>query len=222
MSDLIKINEKISYLPSSRNPLSCEVIFIKEKDATWIFDVGLSKDAADKINSIQGKKNIVISHFHPDHTFNLLKIKYDNLYVSKYTKRYTFKGTVIQENTNFPNGMQIWTLPSSHAKGCLCLLAGDYAFMGDGTYSKERRGNHTYNIQLLKEEIEVLKKIPCTYVCLDHDPTFIQKRVDLIELHQQIYNRKNDSNFLLKNNCEISVEDFFHTDGTVRYEDRDK
>ena len=39
--------------------------------------------------------NIVISHFHPDHILNLAKISYDNLYVSKYTKRYTFRGIVV-------------------------------------------------------------------------------------------------------------------------------
>ena len=148
-NNIIKINEQISYLPSSRNPISCEVIFIKATDCTWIFDTGCTKEAADAINAIDGKKKVVISHWHPDHTWNIRKIKYDELYVSRNTKKYTWRGTVIEEDTDFGE-VKIITLPSSHAKGCLCLLFGDYAFMGDGTYSKERKGNHTYNVQLLQ------------------------------------------------------------------------
>lgn len=210
-SNLVKITDNISYLPSSRNPISCEVIFIKENDVTWIFDTGLTKEAAEAINAIEGKKNIVISHWHPDHTLNLAKIKYDQLYVSRNTKKYTWRGTVLEQDTDFGE-VKIRLLPSSHAKGCLCLLYKDYAFMGDGTYSKERKGNHTYNVQLLQAEIEVLEKIPCRYVCLDHDPVFIQERKDLIELHKKIFDRRQEG-------CpEISVEDFFNSDGSVDYE----
>ena len=107
--------------------------------------------------------------------------------------------------------VKICTLPSSHAKGCLCLLAGDYAFMGDGTYCKERKGNHTYNVQLLQAEIEVLEKIPCRFVCLDHDPVFVQERSDLIILHKNILSRKKEGSPV------ISVEDFFNSDGSVNY-----
>lgn len=211
MAELIKITDNISYLPATRKPISCDVIFIRTKNATWIFDVGFTKEAAEEINKIEGVKNIVISHFHPDHVWNLRHVKYDNLYVSKNTKRYIFKGTVLTEDTDFEDGeIKIINLPSSHAKGCLCLLSGDYAFMGDGTYAKERRGNHTYNAQLLKAEIEALEKIPCRYVCLDHDKNFIQKRSDLIVLHKEIYARRKEGNPV------ISVEDFFNPDGSVK------
>ncbi|MCQ2578264.1 MAG: MBL fold metallo-hydrolase [Treponema sp.] len=210
-SKLIKITDKISYLPSSRNPISCEVVFIKGDGCTWIFDTGLTKEAAHYINQVEGPKKVVISHWHPDHTLNLAKIKYDELYVSRHTKKYTWRGTVLESDTDFGD-VKVIVLPSSHAKGCLCLLAGDYAFMGDGTYSKERKGNHTYNVQLLQAEIEVLEKIPCRYVCLDHDPVFVQERKDLINLHKTIYSRRTEGNPI------ISVEDFFNADGTVNYD----
>ena len=207
---IIKINEQISYLPSTRKPISSEVVFIKGSDCTWIFDTGLTKDAAEAINSIEGKKKVVISHWHPDHTLNLSKIKYDELYVSKNTKKYVLRGTVIEKDTDFVE-VKICTLPSSHAKGCLCLLAGDYAFMGDGTYCKERKGNHTYNVQLLQAEIEVLEKIPCRFVCLAHDPVFVQARSALIILPTNILSRKKEGSPV------ISVEDFFNSDGSVNY-----
>lgn len=91
MPNLISITQNISYLPLTTNPLSCDVVFIKTEKSTWIYDVGSSKDALDAINEVSGKKNIVISHFHPDHIYNLFNknLKYDNLFVSKYTKKYS-------------------------------------------------------------------------------------------------------------------------------------
>lgn len=214
MHELITLTDSISYLTSSREIMSCEVIFIKDGDTTWIFDTSTTKEAADIINAIPGKKNIVISHWHPDHTANLRRLKWDNLYVSRHTKRYTWRGTVISETTTIGN-VTIMPLPSSHAKGCLCLISGDYAFMGDGTYCVEKKGNHHYNVQLLQEEIAALEQIPARYVGLDHDPRFIQELSDLIILHKQIFDRRQPG-------CPtISVEDFFKSDGKVDYEARD-
>lgn len=215
---MVQINEFISYLPATRNPFSCDVVFIKQKTAdgenvTWIYDVGTSKAAADEINSIDGKKKIVLSHFHPDHVMNLLrKIRYDEIFVSKYTKHYVRVGTVVNEDFTVPGNpeVKVFHFPSSHAKGCLALLCGEYVFLGDGTYAKEKIGNHTYNVQFLKEEIDVLENLSCEFVCLDHDRNFIQKRTELIELHKQIYARRKEGNPL------INVEDFFNLDGSVR------
>ena len=209
---LVKINDYITYLPASRKPFSCDVVFIKTNKATWIFDAGMSQAAADEINKIEGPKNIVISHFHPDHIFNLVKVKYDNLYVSRNTKKYTIKGTIIEETTIFEEEPQIkiMNLPSSHAKGCLMLICGNYAFMGDGTYAKEKIGNHTYNAQLLKSMIDVMESLPCPYFCLSHDRNFIQNKATVLQLYRDIYDRRTSDNPV------ISVEDFFNTDGSVK------
>ena len=109
---LINLTPEISYLPSVENPISSDVVFIKPADSeiTWIFDTGANSEAAEIINSIEGKKNIVISHFHPDHIINLLKVKYDNLYVTKYTKKYTRAGTIVDEELNFPDGIKIYQI----------------------------------------------------------------------------------------------------------------
>ena len=97
---LIKLNEFISYLPATEKPLSCDVVFIKTDKATWIFDVGLNKEAVSEIKKIEGTKNIVISHFHPDHILNLVNVSADNIYVSKNTKKYTIKVKIIFSNKN--------------------------------------------------------------------------------------------------------------------------
>lgn len=234
--ELIHLTDEISYLQATEKPLSCDVVFIKPKsqnsnkdkdenenedeNTTWIFDVGSNKKFLKTIKQIKGKKNIVLSHFHPDHILNLPFIKLkndDNLFVGKYTKKYTFKGTVVSGISDFQVLSEeekakpiIFELPSSHAKSCLCLLYKDYCFTGDATYCKELFPRHTYNAQLLKAEIEVLEKLPCKYFCLSHDKQFIFPKEEIIELHKKIYSRAE------KNNPTISVEDFFNSDGSVK------
>lgn len=238
---LINLTQNISYIPASTKPFSCDVVFIKGRKFTWIFDCGTTKEIADEINKIQMPKNIVISHFHPDHILNLTRIDYDNLYVSKYTKKYTFKGTVLESDfftqdflaqTTSPNSqnsqiaqishislnfqnddknqIKIFHLPSSHAKGCLCLSCGDYCFMGDGTYAKEKIGNHYYNAQLLLQMINTMEKTDAKYFCLSHDRNFVQNKETVLALYKDIYKRRQEGN------PKISVEDFFNVDGTVK------
>ena len=226
MDSLIQLTDEISYLASTRKPFCCDIIFIKPKqnnpdNITWVYDVGTTKEARDLINAIDGTKVIVISHFHPDHILNVPFIKFnkgDELIVSKYTKHYTLKGNLFENldesskafSSDYNIRPQIYMLPSSHAKGCLCLHYKDYSFMGDGTYCKEVRLHHSYNAQLLREEIDVLKSIDCKYFCLDHDPKFSYTKEELSELHESIYSRRE------KNNATISVEDFFNPDGSVK------
>lgn len=97
-SKLIKINDEISYLDASDDPISSNVVFIKPKNSqtTWIFDVGMTSLAAQEINAVQGKKIVVISHFHPDHLFNINRISYDELYLSAHTFKYAKKGIVVK------------------------------------------------------------------------------------------------------------------------------
>lgn len=203
--ELKKITDNISYLPASEKPLSCDVVFIKTSQGTWIFDTGVNSTAAQLIQEVEGKKNIVISHFHPDHIFNLTRVKCDNLYVSKNTKRYTFKGTVIQGEEIFSEDpeIKIMELPSSHSKGSLILLCQDYAFMGDGLYCRPVKGHHSYNAQLLQEMIKVLESLPVKYFCLSHSEEFIQNKETVIQLYKDIYKRRKPDSPI------IDVEDYF-------------
>ncbi|MCQ2591390.1 MAG: MBL fold metallo-hydrolase [Treponema sp.] len=209
---LVQITSDISYLPASEKPLSCDVVFIKTDKETWIFDVGMNKQSVEAINQIDGPKNIVISHFHPDHILNLGKVSYENLYVSANTKKYVFKGSVVTKDLDFDCSpkISIKLLPSSHAKGCLCLLCGDYAFLGDGAYSKPIRGHHTYNAQLLQEMIKVMESMDVKYFCLSHDKNFIQSKESVLELYKNIYKRRTPDSSV------IDVEDFFNSDGSVK------
>lgn len=143
-------------MPSETSPLSADVYAIRGETAWWIFDVGASDEAADFINNLpcdvsagellEGtaprlhqdavslKKNIVISHFHRDHFFNLSRVSFDNLFVGRETFRHcdesirARRGTqVVESPLQFEDGLKIRIepIPSSHAKGSLMLTVGD-------------------------------------------------------------------------------------------------
>lgn len=209
---LKQITPEISYLPSIENPLSCDVVFIKPEasDITWIFDTGTNSEAAQTINKIEGSKNVVISHFHPDHILNLLKIKYDNLYVTKYTKRYTRAGTIVDEPVTFLDGIKLYQIPSSHSKGSLVLEYKDYAFLGDATYCHFRLKAREYNVQLLEQMIKKMEEIEAPNFCLSHDKTFVQPKESVIRIYQKILSRRTPGN------PKINVNDFFNADGSVK------
>lgn len=216
MSELVKLTENISYLPACTQPLSCDVVLIKTKKATWVFDTGVCLEAAELINSIEGPKKIVLSHFHADHITNLNAIKFneeqDELYVSTFTKKYTGRGTVVEQEISFDEEpeIKIIPIPSSHSKGCLALLCQNYCFMGDATYCLEKRHAHSYNVQLLKELIDTMEKIDCQYFCLDHSNIFAQPRKIVLTLYKRIYEKRNPKESF------ILVEDFFNADGSVK------
>ncbi len=204
MSSIITLTDRISYLPATQVPFSCDIGFIKAPDCTWIFDVGIGPGAVNAINSIQGKENIVISHFHPDHIVNLPLVKYDELFVSPNTKKYTCTGTILTASAQFDD-VKILPMPSSHAKGCLALVCGDYAFLGDGAFCKYKGMHHIYNVQILKEMIDFLEKIKCRYFCLSHEKNFVQNRESVIGIYKDIYARRKE------NDPYINVDDYFST-----------
>ena len=209
---LINLTPEISYLPSVESPISSDVVFIKPQgsDTTWIFDTGTCGEAAELINAVDGKKNIVISHFHPDHILNLLKVKYDKLYVTKYTKKYTRVGEIVDGELLFPDGIKISQIPSSHSKGALILEYKDYAFLGDATYCHFRLTAREYNVQLLEQMIKKMEEITAPNFCLSHDKGFVQAKESVLRIYRKILARRKNGS------PTINVNDFFNEDGGVK------
>ena len=209
---LINLTPEISYLPSVESPISSDVVFIKPQgsDTTWIFDTGTCSESAELINAVEGKKNIVISHFHPDHILNLLKVKYDKLYVTKYTKKYTRVGEIVDGELLFPDGIKISQLPSSHSKGALILEYKDYAFLGDATYCHFRLTAREYNVQLLEQMIKKMEEITAPNFCLSHDKGFVQPKESVLRIYRKILARRKNGS------PTINVNDFFNEDGGVK------
>lgn len=192
----IRVNDKISYIASSDTPLSADIGIIQSENGIWLFDVGADERA---ISDLTSNYNIVLSHFHQDHIGNIDKIQAKEIYVSKVTCDHVHKGTVVTDDF-YIGGLHIFPLPSSHTRGCLGLeVDNTYAFVGDALYSKVKNGNYVYNAQLLKDEIEVLKKLQARFLLVSHYAGLIRKREDVIAELETIYSLRD------KNNSEISV-----------------
>ncbi len=214
---LLKISDNISYLPATENPLSADVIFIQNDDALWIFDCGRSDEAFLEILKFQdfAKKNnltlnLVISHFHEDHTDNLIRVLPDFIYAGDFTVRHfgwnsvsfqenllkngnsQAKIEIVRESKSFQNGsVQLIPLVNSHAKGSLCLRFKNFLFLGDAVYPTEKKGLECYNVQQLHQEIQTLKNTPCEYFCISHAKYFVKSKESIIKHLEEIYAKKN-------------------------------
>lgn len=188
--EIRKITDRISYIPATEMPLSADVGIICCDDELWIYDVGSSEEVAAAVNALPGRKNIVLSHFHPDHTGNVSRMAYDMLYAGAFTCRKLEKGTVADSHLHFENGIHLFPLPSGHAKGCAGLEYGDYAFLGDATYAATKGGQAAYNAGLLKELITVLKSLQANWFLLSHSEPFAHPKAEVIIQLEEIYARR--------------------------------
>ena len=196
MKEII-INEKVSYIERSEDPLSADIGIIRDGDAVWLYDVGSDERA---ISELTGNYNVVLSHFHQDHTGNLGKLSIKEAFVSDETKRHVQMGTVADRDVYIGN-LHIFPLPSSHCKGCLGLEVDEaYAFVGDALYSKFRDGYYIFNTQLVKDEIAVLKSLKAPYLLVSHFKGLIRRRDEVIAELEELYQHRD------KNSPEIKIK----------------
>jgi glyoxylase-like metal-dependent hydrolase (beta-lactamase superfamily II) len=198
----------------SNDPLSADVIAVRGNRAWWIFDVGACDEAAQFINDLPRNlvddvanlaKNVVISHFHRDHLLNVqrmcsgeISLDIDALYVGAYTSK-TFgeiegvSKNVVMEPLAFDDGVQIQILPmpNSHAKGSLVLVVDDFVFLGDATYPMVGHGSpDVYNVQILGEQIKLLKKLSASRFCLSHKRGLVRDKTSVLMFLESVYARR--------------------------------
>ncbi len=182
-----QITSQISYIEASENPLSADIGMIKAASGIWLYDVG---NDTNKLSSLTGKYHVVLSHFHADHIGSLDHLNIENLYVSQFTFKHTGRGTIVKEDI-YRDNLHIFPLPSSHAKGSLGLEADEeYAFVGDAIYSRVNAEYYIYNAQLLKEEINVLKKLKAKYLLVSHLKGMVMDKEEAIRQLEEIYFRR--------------------------------
>lgn len=192
----IIVNNSISYIEASDNPLSADIGIIKNGENTWLYDVG---NGEKNISGLTDSYHVVLSHFHADHTGNIDRIQAKSLYVSKETYKHIQKGTIVSADT-YIGDMHIFPLPSSHTKGSLGLEVDEtFAFIGDALYSKVKDGFYIYNAQLLKDEIEVLSALRSPYLLVSHYSGLVRKKDDVIGELKTIYGLRE------KNSSEIKI-----------------
>ena len=135
MAEIIRINDRISYIKASNKPLSADVGMIEGDGYLWLFDLGADESVSEVINGINKQKIAVISHFHPDHMGNLDKIDLKEIFLGANTFGYAGRGNIVENDVFTDDGVKIhiFPLPSSHAKGSVGMEIGEYAFLGDAT-----------------------------------------------------------------------------------------
>ena len=192
MAEIIKITDRISYIKATEKPLSADVGIVEGDEFIWTFDVGADESVPISLNKIQKPKKAVISHFHPDHMGNLEHVNLNEIYLGANTFKYSNRGTIVEEDIFFDDGVKIhvFPLPSSHAKGSLGLETGDYAFLGDGTYATMKQGRICYNASVLKEEIAVLKNLSAKFFFISHDEKFIRTKEEILSELEEIYSKR--------------------------------
>ena len=178
------------------------VQFINELPRIPINDAA---NLAKRDNGVRLAKNVVISHFHRDHLLNVqrmcsgeISLDIDALYVGAYTSK-TFgeiegvAKNVVMEPLAFDDGMQIQILPmpNSHAKGSLALIVEDYVFLGDATYPMVGHGSpDVYNVQILGEQIKLLKTLTPTRFCLSHKRGLVRDKTSVLMFLESVYARR--------------------------------
>lgn len=192
----IIINNKISYIEATENPLSADIGIIREAGGIWLYDVGNGEYSA---RSIPGEKcNVVLSHFHQDHVGNIAHIQAQDLYVSKETYGHIRQGIVVKQDL-YIGDLHIFPLPSSHCAGSLGLeIDKQYAFVGDAIYCKTKNGECIYNAQLLKEEIEVLRGLDAPYLLVSHFKGLVREKEEVLAELEAIYRMREKSNPFIK------------------------
>lgn len=187
------ITERISYLPATEEPLCADVVVIAGAEFNWIYDVGSSAEAAEFVSALPGRKNVIISHFHGDHTANLNRIAYDNLYCGDFSAAKLGKGISVTSALSIDDGVRldIFPLASTHSKGALGLqVDGKIAFIGDAVYSQVKGGRAVYNVNTLKQMISVLERLEAERFALSHSEGFIHSKNDVIRSLRELYSSR--------------------------------
>ncbi len=163
---LIPICEYINFIPSSDEPLSADVFFIKGDKKTYIYDVGSNEQAFNEIESVADEKAVILSHFHPDHTANMKRISCNEIYLGRKTYEKLGKGVIVSDRIVIEDGLklEIARFPSVHAKGSLVLTVNsEYALIGDLYYS-----NKDCNKDVAREMITAMKRLDTKYFIPSH------------------------------------------------------
>ena len=181
------ISENISYIECTDDPLSADIGIIRTDNGVWLYDVG---NDMRNLSALEGKYNVVLSHFHTDHVGCIERIKTDSLYISKETQKHIkIQGKIVEDDLYIDN-LHIFPLRSSHAKGSLGLEVDEnYAFVGDALYCRMKNGQHSYNAQLLYDEIVKLKSLKASRLLVSHHPGLLRSKDEVIAELEEIYSK---------------------------------
>jgi len=183
-----KINDYLYVIREVREPeLSADSFIIKGDKYNYLFDCGNNLDAIEEINNLDIKYAFT-SHFHPDHILGLDKIKCEKVYGSKHTAR-KLSITETTSRVEVEDGIKFVyeEIPSSHSKGsCILTINNEITLLGDAAYMMK----DLYNVSLLKQMIDTLKKLDTQYFIMSHKSERLIKKDVIIMFLERIYSKR--------------------------------
>lgn len=202
----ICLTEGISYVAASGSPLSSDVILIDGEEYLYLFDVGNNEEVAAYLDSLPKKKKVILSHFHEDHMGNIGRLRFEAVYAgtatekhySRYIPEYkqgqepeTYRTVTSPVTISDGVELKIYPVPSSHAKGCLLLqVNGEILFMGDALYPSTKNGKAVYNVQLLKEELRLLRELPGEQLFSSHEKRPLKAKKGVLRFLESLYEQR--------------------------------
>lgn len=179
-----QINEYIQYIEPSQVPLSAAVYLIKGEQNTYVYDVGRAEESAEILNGIDNKV-IVLSHYHGDHSENIHKLDYKQLYVGDLCADSIGKGRVVYDVLKLHDGVElcIRSCPSVHVGGSLILTVNqEYCMLGDVHLHRA-----TFDSNTAWQMLAVLKRIKCKYFLVSHGDELVIEKAELIRQLEEEY-----------------------------------
>lgn len=206
----VNINEYMSYIPASKNPLSADVILIEGEKYLYLFDVGNNEEVAAYLDALPKKKRVILSHFHADHTGSIGRVTFETVYAGPIMGKYyqyfipdyekekeSEKYQTVAKTVQISDGvdLEIHPVPSSHAKGSLLVqVNGEYILLGDAFYSRSKDRKPVYNVQLLKEEIQLLNGLSGDKLFLSHEKRPVKAKKGMVKFLEKIYEKRKKDN----------------------------
>ena len=179
------INDYLQYIEPSQVPFSSAVYIIKGDNNSYIYDVGRDPENLPILSEIKNKV-VVLSHFHGDHSDNLPKVEYKQLYTGDTCAEMLGRGHVVRDVLNLNDGVELCIrhCPSVHTGGSLILTVNkEYCMLGDVYHHRA-----TFDSETAWQMLAVLKRIKCKYFLVAHGDELCIPKEELIRQLEEEYN----------------------------------
>lgn len=163
------ITPELAYLPATERPLSADVFLAEHDGQRFAYDAGASDEAAELLRAAEPAA-LILSHFHADHSGNLARLSFPTVYTGALRERHYENQIIVEEPKLLCSDgtLRLIPTPSSHSKGSLLFLAGEYLLTGDALYNRWKDGRALYNVQRLRAIIDNIEHSGCRYVIESH------------------------------------------------------
>ncbi|MBQ7359421.1 MAG: hypothetical protein IJW63_04930 [Lachnospiraceae bacterium] len=183
---------KVFYVPGGSAPLSSEVFFIQGKEKLYVYDVGANEESLLALKRLN-PETCILSHFHKDHTTNLGKVDFQELYVDKKSSEHFPMGTTLEQQKGVEDGVRLDIIPvaTCHSKAALLVnIDQQFLLVGDALYAIMKFGRPLFNTGQLKEVIDALERIQTQYVVLSHDTRLVYTKEEALKDLRETYARR--------------------------------